>query len=274
MGRALLNTFPLWLLAIGFVVVPGAIAVLGARIARRLFPGLARNEFRETGTIVLPATLAVYGIVLAFVIVNQYNDYASTRDQVQSEALNMEDVYRAAHGFSQPTRGELIATVDDYARTVVLREWNDLAHGHDNPRAAGDLDRMYALMWSYHPTQPATVALYQSALGFLHDAHVGRHHRVDAAIDTLPSVLVWFLVLGAIATVLASYLLGFSRRHHYVVPTSLACLLGFTLLLSMELDFPFSGTSKLPARHFTEGTFAPLFHNGQAKPLGPAPGTP
>jgi hypothetical protein len=264
----------LWLLAVGFVVVPGTLALLGAMAARRFVPKLARSEFREMGTIMLPATLAVYGIVLAFVIVNQYTDFAATRDQVQSEALNMEDVYRAAQGFARPVRVQFDATLSDYVRTVVLQEWNDMAHGRDSPRAADDLDRMFAILTHYRPAQPATVALYQEALGFLHDAHAGRHRRVDAAIDTLPALLVWFLILGAVVTVLASFLLGFSRRHHYLVPVSLACLLGFTLLLSMELDFPFSGTDKIPPRHFTEGALAPLLYNGKGNVLGPAPTGP
>lgn len=254
--------------------MPGGLALLGAMAARRFIPKLARSEFREMGTIMLPATLAVYGIVLAFVIVNQYTDFAATRNEVQSEALSLEDVYRAAQGFARPVRLQMEAVTADYVRTVVLQEWNDMAHGHDSPRAAYEFDRMWDLLIQYKPTQPATVALYQQALAFIHEMHAGRHRRIDAAIDTLPALLVWFLVLGAVVTVLASYLLGFSRRHHYLVPVSLACLLGFTLLLSMELDYPFSGTDKIPPRHFTEGVLAPLFFNGQGNRLGPVPAAP
>ncbi|MDQ6777613.1 MAG: DUF4239 domain-containing protein [Actinomycetota bacterium] len=271
MGRTLLNDFPLWLLAVGSIVAPGALAFGGAVLARKLFPRLAGTDFRETGSAVLPATLAVYGIVLAFVIVNQYTDFSAVRDDVQSEALNLEDLHRAAQGFSQPTHSRLDAVLTDYVRTVGLQEWDDLAHGRDSPRAAYDFDLLYATLVSYKPTEPATVALYQEALGFLHDAHVGRHRRVDAAIDTLPSVLVWFLILGTVATVAASYMLGLGRRHHFIVPVSLACLLGFTLLLSMKLDYPFSGSDKIPTRHFTEGALAPLFYNGQGNVLGPPP---
>jgi hypothetical protein len=270
-GRDLLNNFPLWLLAVASIVVPGVLAFVGAVLARKLFPKLAGTDFRETGSMVLPATLAVYGIVLAFVIVNQYTDFTAARDDVQSEALNLEDVHRAAQGFSEPTHGQVDAVLTDYVRTVVLQEWDDLAHGHDSPRAAYDFDLLNATLVSYKPKDPATVALFQEALGFLHDAHVGRHRRIDAAIDTLPSLLVWFLIVGAVATVLASYMLGLGRRHHFAVPVSLACLLGFTLMLSLKLDYPFSGSEKIPFRHYTEGALGPLFYNGQGNVLGPPP---
>ena len=43
------------------------------------------------------------------------------------------------------------------------------------------------------------------------------------------------------------------------MPLSLGCLLGFTLMLALALEYPFSGTNAIPSTHFREGQLADFF---------------
>jgi hypothetical protein len=143
-------------------------------------------------------------------------------------------------------------------QSVVRDEFPALADGTSSPRAAaafGNLDKVLRLN---APTDPAQLAAYGTALDYLHTAHDARHRRVDAASDSLPGTLGAFLVLGALASVAATLLLGL-RRHQLVVPMSLAALLGFTLLLSLSLEHPFSGDGAVSSVHFTQGDLAGFF---------------
>jgi len=257
-GRWLLNSFPTWALAIVFVVGLSLLALIGAQVARRVVPSVAAGRFQETGTVLLSQTLAVYGIVLAFVIVNQYTDVTETRISVQDEALNIEDLLRTSEGFTGPSRGEMARAVETYVHTVVRDEWPRLEEGESSAKAGASLEHMYAVLNAHQPTQGAEISLYQQALSYLHATHEARHRRLDAASDALPPLLSVFTFFGAFATVGSSFLLGLDR-HRLIVPVGLASLLGFTLLLSLTLDHPFSGSQGISTEHFFQGRLGDSF---------------
>lgn len=261
MGRWLLDTFPMWLLGLASVVVPAALAAGLALLLRRRWSRGAQGEFKETGASLLTQTLAIYGLVLAFVIVNQYGDFNQTRQDVQTEALNIEDVYRAAQALDPQGRQAVSVAIGQYTRSVVDVEWPALSEGKASPQTSAAFSNLYAVLRDNAPKDPAQLAEYGNALSYLHTAHDARHRRLDAASDTLPGLLGTFLLLGALASVASTLLLGM-RTHQLVVPMSLAALLGFTLLLSLTLDHPFTGDSGLSSVHFTQGELAVFFRSG------------
>ena len=258
MGQLLLGQLPMWVLGLLYVAGPalltGAVALL---LRRRWRAGLA-GSYRETGGTLLTQMLAVYGIVLAFVIVNQYGDYNETSKDVQTEALNIEDLYRSSFALPPASQSEVSDAVREYTQAVVDDEWQDLGKGESNPAASAAFSRLYRVLRDNQPTDPAQLVHYDQALSYLHTAHDARHRRLDAAAETLPGTLSAFLVLGALASVASTFLLGL-RLHQLVVPMSLAALLGFTLLLSLTLDHPFTGDSGISSKHFTEGELATFF---------------
>lgn len=257
--RWLVNTLPLWLLGLTLVGGLGAIAVVGAGLVRRRVSAVAQGDYAETAKTMLVHLLAVYSLVLAFVVVNENQGYTQARIDVQTEALNLEDFYRSTRGFSDPAGQALTATTRDYARTVVYEEWDRLADGKASPRAAADLNRMYEIMGNYDPEGARLGSLYSASLDYLHAVHDARHRRLDRATNALPPVLVVFLVVGALAILGVSCLLGGQGRSQLLVPLSLGCLLGFTLMLALTLEYPFSGTNAIPSTHFREGRLADFF---------------
>ena len=74
MNRWLLNTFTTW--ELGFIVVGGFIlfAVVGLVVFERLAPDLRQGEVNDVTGVILGVLAAIYGIVLAFVIVSLYDD--------------------------------------------------------------------------------------------------------------------------------------------------------------------------------------------------------
>lgn len=261
MGRWLLDAAPMWVLGVVFVVGPGAVAGAVAELVRRRWRRGADGEYKETGGTLLTQTLAIYGIVLAFVIVNQYNDFNETRKDVQTEALNLEDVYRSASVLDAGARAAVSGAVGDYVQSVVRDEWATLGGGGGSPDTAEAFTNMYTVLYDNAPTDDAQLIAYSQALDYLHVAHDARHRRLDAASDTLPGTLSAFLLLGAAASVASTLLLGM-RRHQLIIPISLAGLIGFTLLLSLTLDHPFSGDSAITSEHFTQGALGDFFRSG------------
>ncbi|MDP9182535.1 MAG: DUF4239 domain-containing protein [Actinomycetota bacterium] len=259
MGRWLLNAFPTWALALLCVLVPMAATFLAAKLLTRLAPAAAEGRYSAAAHNLLTQAMVLYGFVLAFTIVNQYQDVSSARNDVQVEALNLEDLYRVSTALPEPARSELGAAVRSYDLHVVRDEWDQLAHGRSDPGAATELKRMYEVVQA-----PVTVTARPSAVGadlgghaldYLHTVHEARHRRIDTAAQSMPGVLVVFLVVGAVGVLVSSLLLGIGG-HRLITPLGLAALLGFTLYLSLTLEHPFSGDHPIPSTHFQEGTLA------------------
>jgi hypothetical protein len=261
MSRWLLNSLPTWALALSCVVVPTVLTLLAALAMRRHAAPAAEGRYASAGESLLTQAIVLYGLVLAFIIVSQYEDVSSARDGVQVEALNLEDLYRMSTALPEPARTELGQAIRSYDAHVVYDEWPDLAVGRSDPAAAADLLEMYRVLQRPGLASGATQVTADHALDYLHAVHEARHRRLDTAADSLPGVLAVFLVLGALGVMAASLLLGVNG-HRLITPLGLAALLGFTLFLSLTLNHPFSGDGAIPSTHFQEGTLAQFTRPG------------
>jgi len=257
-SRWLLENVPLSLLMILAVAGLAGITVLAATTVRRRVSGVTEGRYDDTAKTVLTYLLTVYSLVLAFVIVNENEGYNQAEVDVQSEALNIEDFYRVTSGLSDPAAGDLTNTVRDYVSVVVDEEWDLLAEGKASAEASDALARLFDIMRSYDPVGSRESTLYDAGLDYLHSTHEARHRRVNSASNALPPPLSAFLIVGAIAIMGVSCLLGGKQRQQLLVPLSLGCLLGFTLLLTLMLAHPFSGKYAISSEHFRQGQLVEL----------------
>lgn len=266
MGRWLLNTFPTVLLVLAAGLLPPLLVLLGARMLTRLRPAVADGAYGEVSGKLLTQVMAVFGFLLAFVIVNQYGDAATARADVQAEAYNLEDLYRVSLGFEEPARAQMVQLLRAYDERVIEQEWEALAVGRADPVAAKSLASMYTLMREYEPQKASAASLHGQAAGYLHEVHAARHRRLDAAASSLPGIFAGFLMVGAASAVGISMLQGL-RGHALMLPLGLASMLGLTLFISLSLEHPFSGPGAIGSHHFKEGTLAQLLQErGQGGP--------
>lgn len=256
--RWLLNTFPTWLLVFSCGYLPPLLTFGVIAAARHRWPDVAAAKYTVVGAALLGQAMGLIGFVLAFVIGNQYNDVVQARKDVQSEALNLEDLYRASLAFEEPAREHMVAAIKAYDLRVVDHEWDALRHGSSDAEATALVTHMYDVMRDYEPVSRRAQVYYGDASGYLHDVHENRHRRLDAAADALPNVLTAFLFVGAAAGVAVASLQGM-HGHHLMLPLGMASLLGFTLFLSLSLEHPFSGDDAISSTHFREGSLAQFF---------------
>ncbi|EFL15811.1 hypothetical protein [Streptomyces sp. C] len=100
----LLNHLPttwLALLVVGGVIV---LALVGSVLATRFFPVLAAGENNDMVGVVLGMFGAIYGIILAFVIVNLWTDLQTAETVVAAEASAVSQIVRDAEAFPPATR--------------------------------------------------------------------------------------------------------------------------------------------------------------------------
>ncbi|MFC6984131.1 hypothetical protein [Streptomyces cirratus] len=95
-----LSTFVLGVLLVGGFT---ALAVAGSLAARRRFPHLAAGEHNEMVGVALGMFGAIYGIILAFVVVTLWTQLENTQNVVANEATDLALVVRSADVFPRPT---------------------------------------------------------------------------------------------------------------------------------------------------------------------------
>ena len=83
----------------------------------------------DIGGIIYGGIVAVYSILLAFIVVIVWQQYQNTGDRIQEESSKVFNLYRASYAFPDSTTGKKIRnTVIDYVNSVVTDEFPAMEH--------------------------------------------------------------------------------------------------------------------------------------------------
>ncbi|WP_395293920.1 DUF4239 domain-containing protein [Kitasatospora hibisci] len=248
-------TVPLAVLVVGGFVL---LALAGSVVATRRFPALADGGNNEMVGVVLGVFGAIYGIILAFVIVNLWTELQDASRVVSGEATAVSQIARDARAFPSATRESVDAAVHGYVHAVVEDQWPLMRAGEgDSAVTTRALDGLYGALADYQPETPAEQAFYAKALDSLNDVAAQRRTRIAVSHGQLPVLLQVLIFGGAVAIMLVTLLYGVrSRRVRILFVGSVAALVGFSLLLVIVLDRPFSGYLSVSPQPFKDSALA------------------
>jgi hypothetical protein len=251
MTRWLLNTFPTWALAVIVVGAFVAIAAAGVWLARRAFPGVRAGESNDFAGMMSGVLAAVYGVFLAFAIVALYEEFHEAEESVRSEASALSRLVVNADGLP-PEQGEAMRrAVTAYRDTVVTVEWKAMEDGRASEQAWQQMRGLYAVLHDFEPRTGRDAAFYDAAVGSVNELVDARRSRLHAAEAALPSTVMLLLFGGGLLTLGFTLAFGVpTPRMHTALTLSLAVLLGFSLLVALLLDHPFSGDVAVTSEPF------------------------
>ncbi|BAJ26115.1 MULTISPECIES: DUF4239 domain-containing protein [Kitasatospora] len=254
----LLNNFDTLTLTI--VIVGGImiVAVAGAMLVRRKFPQISEGGHNEMIGNVLGMFGAIYGIILAFVIVALWTQLDTANTIVASESTAAASIVRDADGFAPAEGARVKAAVGAYVHGVVEVQWPLMHDGSPDYEATAPLVReIYAALQSYEPRNSSEQSFYDSAVGSLDDLVQQRRARITMATQQLPLLLQTLVYGGALVLIPMTFLFGVrSKRMQALFVGSVAALIGFSLLLTLVLDRPFSGDLSVSPKPFKEGALS------------------
>ncbi|MEV6979428.1 DUF4239 domain-containing protein [Kitasatospora sp. NPDC093806] len=254
----LLNHFPT--AALVMLVVGGffALAIAGSLLAYRRHPSLVEGEHNDMVGVVLGMFGAIYGIVLAFVIVNLWTQLEGTQGVVSTEATAVSQIVRDARAFPPEPRAAVTAAVGEYVHSVVEIQWPLMQQGRgDFERTAEKIEAIYGALRAFEPQTQTEQVFYEEAVSSLNDAVAQRRARIANSRLALPPLL-WILVIGGSLVILPlTFLYGIrDRRIRLLFVGSVAGLIGFSLLLVLVLDRPFAGDLCVSPQPFKESSLA------------------
>ncbi|MFF5188065.1 hypothetical protein ACFY30_30640 [Streptomyces sp. NPDC000345] len=184
----------------------------------------------------------VYAIVLGLAIAGVWDARGSAEDHVQAEAQALHEISERVRVYPPDVRDRIREDVNAYVGHVVTTEWKAMAdRGEVTPRGDELLRRVRAGITDYRPRDDFQAQAYQPLLDQMAAADQARNARAGSTGATMPGV-VWFgLLAGAVITIGMVFALQIRRTPRELVLAGLfSALIAFLLFLIWDFDAPYS----------------------------------
>ncbi|GLF95822.1 bestrophin-like domain [Streptomyces yaizuensis] len=188
----------------------------------------------------------VYAIVLGLAIAGVWETRGSAEADVQREAQALYEISQRAAVLPREAREELREDIDAYVSHVVRTEWSHMIENQElTSRGDELLTEVREDIALRAPQSELEAQTYQPMLERVAVVQDARTTRAANAASTLPGV-VWFgLIIGALVTVGLIFTMRMGRSfRELLVAGVFSALIAFLLFLVWDFDAPFgrSGT--------------------------------
>ncbi|MFI9155117.1 DUF4239 domain-containing protein [Streptomyces sp. NPDC053367] len=184
----------------------------------------------------------VYAIVLGLAIAGVWEARSSAQEQVRAEAQALHEVSERVRVYPAEVRDRIRDDVNTYVGHVVGAEWQHMADtGEVTERGDELLERIRADVTDYEPADDFEAQAYQPLVDQVAAADQARAARATSTGATMPGV-VWFgLLAGAVITIGMVLVLQIRRTPRELVLAGLfSALIAFLLFLIWDFDAPYS----------------------------------
>ncbi|MFB7290015.1 bestrophin-like domain [Actinacidiphila glaucinigra] len=195
----------------------------------------------------------VYAIVLGLAIAGVWEARGGAEDTVHRETQALHEVRQRVQVYPAAVRDQVRADVDSYVSYVAHTEIPYmLKHGENTQRGSELLDKVRRDVTDFEPRTPLANQAYQPIVDQVAAADDARTGRGENAGPTMPGV-VWFgLIAGALVAVGLIFSLQIRRSRRELVLAGLySALIAFLLFLIWDLDAPFGRDAAEAAASFT-----------------------
>ncbi|HUZ94838.1 MAG TPA: DUF4239 domain-containing protein [Edaphobacter sp.] len=221
-------------------------ALLGAMILvaiiNRLWPVSSRKSLNDVNAWQMGVLGTTYGVILGFMLFTVWTDFRTAEIDVAQETAALLNVHRVAAGLPSPQREQMNALAIKYADAVINQEWPAM----QTQRVSHAGDAVLEQMWQVLIGAQAQNIRETTTLDHLTTAMTGlgerRRLRDEEHESRLPGVLWVLLIVGGMATVVSSCLLGNDKKWlHYGQVLALTFVVSLTLATIADLARPFEG---------------------------------
>jgi Protein of unknown function (DUF4239) len=224
------------------IVLSVAAALLLVTILNRLWPSDHRKLLNDVTGWQLGVLGTTYGVILGFMLYTVWEGFRSAQTDATLEATSMLNVYRLAEGLPSPQRETMQDLARKYESAVVEQEWPAMQHQSEDRAASVVLAKMWKALSTVKVDSTATgnsVDHIQYAMSNLAER---RNIRDQQRTNQLPGLLWLLLVLGGIATIASSCILGNDKKWlHYCQVGALTFVIITALAGIADLARPYEG---------------------------------
>lgn len=241
-----------------------------------IFIFVKRNKFLNKimfdlalGGIIFSALVAIYSLILAFVVIIVWQQYQSAGDRIETETSSLFNVYRSTFAFkddSNVVAAKLVRSrIDSYYISVINNEWPLLESGaldeqyylnnNSNPDSVtrNINRRIWHAVFQLNPVNEGEKVWYNATIKNMYQFAEARHFRLANKDYHIPKVMWWMLVAGAVLVVIFSMFLESKNDwYHGFKVLTISVMIIFSLLLVNMLNHPFNGILRLSPEPFNK----------------------
>jgi hypothetical protein len=238
-------TISLPLLVALSVVVAVALSLAGLALFHRVANKDHLREGHDVAGFVYAVVGVIYAVLLAFVVIVVWEQFRNADQIAENEAMHITNVRQLAKAFPDSVSKVISTEVEDYATSVIQREWPAMAQGHSDGPTYQITKKLWNTFYEFHPT-PAEQPYYNEALRELTSFNDARRLRVIGIDGTMPTIMWTLLLGGGFICIAFTYL--FATPHaftQYMITGLLAAMIAVTLFLIAEMNHPYRGGMSL-----------------------------
>ena len=260
MFRALLDNVPLTVIMVVAIAFTIVVVVLAVWVIRRTVPATREGFHAEISAPMLGVVAALFGLILAFVIIIAYQNFLDADANVSREADALSSVVRDSAAFPEPGGANVRLAVGNYVRTVVDKEWPEMHKGQDSSLARGSLSNIFAAFRTVKPTSHVETAFYDDSVSQLNDALDARRNRIQTASGGLPRDIAALILFSSFVIIAYAVLVGSPNFWFHVLgPLAIALVVAISLVVLVDLTYPFSGDVAITPDDFKTGALQQFF---------------
>jgi hypothetical protein len=211
----------------------------------------------------LGVVAALFGLLLAFVIIIAYENFLEASADVGREADALASVVRDSDAFTDSEGERVRDAVGTYVQSVVDEEWALMRDGSDSAQTASALDGVFDAMQTVEPISPGLTGFFDDSVRQLNDALDARRDRLEASRGGLPYEMAALILFSSLVIVGYAVLVGSPHFwFHALGPAAIAIVVAFSLVVLLDLSYPFSGDFAVDPEPFETGVLAQFFEPG------------
>jgi len=208
----------------------------------------------DIGGIIYGGIVAVYSILLAFIVVIVWQQYQNTGDRIQEESSKVFNLYRASYAFPDSTTGKKIRnTVIDYVNSVVSDEFPAMEHDTTSVRTQQKYNRVWDMVYTIRPATENEKIWYASMVSSVNQFGEARIIRISDIDPSLPPLMWKILLIGGFIIIIFAILFKTANNWaHFIKILMFSIIIVFNLMLVNLLDHPYKGLLKIEPEAFTK----------------------
>jgi hypothetical protein len=240
-----------WLLALAKLFIVIILSLLGMFLVRRNVTLSTLESHNAVAGFVYSVVGVIYAVLMAFIVYAVFEQHQVAEGRVEKEAAFLGDLYRVSSNLQEPTRGEVLLALKEYARTMIEKEFPEMVQGKFHEGTKLQHDKLWTLFYQYKPKDETDKIWFDKALSTFVAFANAKRDRMVSAKQSLPSFLWFVLSVGGFITIAYSYFFGTKNVWAQVlIVLFLAAIVTLVLLLISAYDRPFSGIIKVSPEPF------------------------
>jgi len=224
--------------SVSFTFIAILAANLGLYIYKRLRGKAAEGDNTVAG-IFFGTVSVLYSLILAFVIMAEWDDFNSLNQTIAAEADKLNNILSHSANLPDTIRATIGNSLSVYCQQVINDEWTTQElKVVDHPSAIPALRSMLLTTTPANSQQENVLKVLDDDLSSISDL---RRDRLSHTHSQLPSLVWGILDSGALMLVLFCYFFQVSsEKLHRFYLSFFVCLLAMCLSIIYNLDHPFS----------------------------------